>query len=1019
MRKQLLGGSASSKGEASNSIFFQKNKAKENTKKAIACMLVLTLVFSLFSPLSAFADSENPEELNTEIIQPEQEYSDQGFQPLEEVIVTSGEEEKQAPSSNESSIDDPYLVKIDYIDTVTKDSLVVSYQEIVSGGQVWSVDSPDIKGYMLVDESQMTLSGTATGSNRNLSYVVEYKETMVTYNVVHMLETEKGVYSDYLTDIEYAYADTTVTASPKTFENYRCITEVKDLNVIVSADGNSTVYIYYDQIKPVYTIFFYTQGTYVPYIAGYEGSSIAAPTKEPQRLGYRFIGWDQVIPDTMPNHNMYINALWEGDVVDYTINYYKQSPVKTSEYFLASSKQATGKTGETTSSAPLDHIDLSETGNFAWYEYSSETSETIKADGSTVIDVYYDLIMIELTMGFRKDDGTYYTISTQKVPALSSDFVYPSNEELWGMYHAQGGTKTKLEGWMADTGTSTGTYVGSMVLMDTMTDFDSRTAIYSAQFSTSTLNAYYLYWYKENLDGTWFLEKTAVHNFPASSLNLTIGTEPKGGYVLDYSRLSSSRYNGLNFDSLTWNDWVYMSPGKYKSTMYSTGNVLELRQHLRTFNTNYVSLGTVSQTVQHKFSEPYSTSEADTSSLVPPQEGFVFAGWYDNPDFKGEPVEDFVTEATDTNYYAKWERERLTVTFDANGAAPIEDQKVEYGGIVTKPTDPSKEDADFVGWFYKNNTGMLVRFEFDRTIEANTNLIAIYNPQYEVVNYSVVHQTVDGEVLAKEEGLTGSYTTVAIAKALGANDSRRNGYHYCDMLYKNIVLTLDPSQNVITFYYSKTPMLTYTVHYVDRATGNSLRSSDSLFTPDWLKIVEPRAIEGYAVESNIGFVSRHSLTHTFYYNAVTPPVVPDPDPVTPPAVVNPDQPTPPTPVEVEPEPTPEPSSEGELSPEQIIAKSEIVETLPGVIGTIENVATPFEQLFEEGETPLASSNAPSCWVHWYILSGIMVSVIYAALVILRRRKFSNALAEYEGDAVEEGRSRFIPGYETMLPGTNV
>lgn len=44
--------------------------------------------------------------------------------------------------------------------------------------------------------------------------------------------------------------------------------------------------------------------------------------------------------------------------------------------------------------------------------------------------------------------------------------------------------------------------------------------------------------------------------------------------------------------------------------------------------------------------------------------------------------------------------ELLTITFDSQGGSSVADQQVEKGGKITKPDDPTKEEFEFLGWYY-------------------------------------------------------------------------------------------------------------------------------------------------------------------------------------------------------------------------------------------------------------------------------------------------------------------------------
>lgn len=111
-------------------------------------------------------------------------------------------------------------------------------------------------------------------------------------------------------------------------------------------------------------------------------------------------------------------------------------------------------------------------------------------------------------------------------------------------------------------------------------------------------------------------------------------------------------------------------------------------------------------------------------------------------------------------------------------------------------------------------------------------------------------------------------------------------------------------------------------------------------------------------------------------------------------------PTPPTPP-TSPTPTPLPTP-GTVPPDSPIAPvvTPIVDALQGaaeaVIGDNETpLAEPRETEIGDNDTSLASHDHASCWVHWYIILGIIVTALYGACVALRRGLFSRKLKKYE------------------------
>lgn len=124
------------------------------------------------------------------------------------------------------------------------------------------------------------------------------------------------------------------------------------------------------------------------------------------------------------------------------------------------------------------------------------------------------------------------------------------------------------------------------------------------------------------------------------------------------------------------------------------------------------------------------------TEIVPPvYEGYRFVGWftanhilmsdYSNPfDFNSTISSSFVL-------YAVWEeiKSEYVVTFDSKGGTPINSQIVAIGGCVSRPVDPVKEGATFLGWFTADQIASLdlsTPFNFDEPITGDLTLYAVW-----------------------------------------------------------------------------------------------------------------------------------------------------------------------------------------------------------------------------------------------------------------------------------------------------
>ncbi len=79
--------------------------------------------------------------------------------------------------------------------------------------------------------------------------------------------------------------------------------------------------------------------------------------------------------------------------------------------------------------------------------------------------------------------------------------------------------------------------------------------------------------------------------------------------------------------------------------------------------------------------------------------GHTFKGWYDNEGLTGDPVTAIGgTEMGNKEYWAKWEINQYTITFDTAGGSAIAPITKDYGTAITAPADPTREGYTFAGW---------------------------------------------------------------------------------------------------------------------------------------------------------------------------------------------------------------------------------------------------------------------------------------------------------------------------------
>ena len=79
--------------------------------------------------------------------------------------------------------------------------------------------------------------------------------------------------------------------------------------------------------------------------------------------------------------------------------------------------------------------------------------------------------------------------------------------------------------------------------------------------------------------------------------------------------------------------------------------------------------------------------------------GYTFKGWYDNENLTGSPVTAIGgAETGNKEYWAKWEINQYTITFDTNGGSEIVPITQDYGTEITAPDNPTRKGYTFKGW---------------------------------------------------------------------------------------------------------------------------------------------------------------------------------------------------------------------------------------------------------------------------------------------------------------------------------
>jgi uncharacterized repeat protein (TIGR02543 family) len=88
------------------------------------------------------------------------------------------------------------------------------------------------------------------------------------------------------------------------------------------------------------------------------------------------------------------------------------------------------------------------------------------------------------------------------------------------------------------------------------------------------------------------------------------------------------------------------------------------------------------------------------STPTPPtRTGYTFGGWYRETGCTTAWVFATDTVSAATTLYAKWTINSFAVTFNSLGGSSVSGQTVNYGGLVSAPTAPTRDRYSFGGWY--------------------------------------------------------------------------------------------------------------------------------------------------------------------------------------------------------------------------------------------------------------------------------------------------------------------------------
>ena len=314
---------------------------------------------------------------------------------------------------------------------------------------------------------------------------------------------------------------------------------------------------------------------------------------DPTRLGYTFAGWhtDATLstpftPATMPAGNTTLYAKWTPNNVSYTVEHYQKS-LDGQYVLIETDKTTTGNVGAQTDAVAK---------TYEGFTAQTVKQQTIAADGSTRVAIYYDRISYDLKFVYGNGSNDI----TVRAP-YGSEIVKPSNPTK------QGYTFT---GWSAD-------------IPDIM---PANALTFTAQWEAKTDTVYTVKHYKQNLDETYALEKT----------------EEKSGIAGQNTNAVANTYTGFTAKPII------------QQTIATGGSTVVEIQYVRNIHSLLWNVNGGSA-----LTGSYTSGDTKYGTIIvkpdaPIRAGYTFAGWYKDAGLNTELEDDATMPDVALNLIAKW-----------------------------------------------------------------------------------------------------------------------------------------------------------------------------------------------------------------------------------------------------------------------------------------------------------------------------------------------------------------------------
>lgn len=590
------------------------------------------------------------------------------------------------------------------------------------------------------------------------SYLIQFKDQ--TGKVIDSKEIEQGQSIPETTAeltppqgqyFSYWYVEGDTTQTPFSFET---ATASKDLVLVPKFASERTV-------------LFISEGTQVDPAYTQDGEKVSKPS-DPTREGWTFSHWSTEQNGSTPYNfdapvtdSLVLYAVWTPEETEYTVVFWKEKAniaedpgTDPSNYAYAWSTKQTGQSGDKininqTTAESLVSGDSQATNALQYSEYAFSTEQTISGNGQTIVNVYFKRIVYQLEFNlvprigsfasemiangitYKSSDRERYVI-TAKVDQFIGD-LWPGMPEI---------TSTNPNGALFS-GWETPNDSPIRALWTGASYFTSNFVSTTQDKKILTLTPEY------RSDIQEYTTQSFLESFEETDVQID-------KYYFTASRPITVNSTG-NFDPalnppIGYTYYQREDNDNYKKFYYIR------KFHNLNFNTQGGTFTGEGQTSEKKYEEKIEEPS------VPTRDGYRFAGWYLDADYREKMNFDtFTMPDSDVTLFAKWESTQNTVRyFDGFGGTQLLQQGYSDNDDFVFPSEYVKGETYvegkgvFNGWFWQVGSST---FEFSDTIPI-TKDIDLY-AKWQTTGYKLTYELGGGSGTSPVDNNTYDMTTQA------------------------------------------------------------------------------------------------------------------------------------------------------------------------------------------------------------------------------------------------------------------